>query len=88
MKKQIIDLVKKMAGHNYLYLDSVLQVKKSPHSPSASIWAIAISPDDNIWLMDANEQWFELEDSDINYSLVLSTLFQRVQTIYKNYQVS
>jgi hypothetical protein len=83
MKKIIIEKVKQMAGNNWLNLDDAIQVKKTPHSPACRIWAICISPDNVIYLMDNNEQSFPLEENDINHNLVIASLYQRVMLINK-----
>lgn len=84
-KQAIIEKVKQLAGNSYLFLDTAIEVKITPHSPSVNIWALCISPDDSIYLMDADEHWHELEETDLNYSLILATVYQRVNTIYKQF---
>lgn len=38
--------------------------------------------------MDGLETWNELEETDRNYSVVLQSLFQRMQAIYKTYKTA
>jgi hypothetical protein len=47
------------------------------------MWAVCVSPKDEIYLMDGLEQWHQLEETDDNYGFVLSTLYQRVNAYYK-----
>lgn len=88
MKSEIIKMVKRLAGHEFLYLDTKLQVKKTPHTIPVNVWAICVSPDDRIYLMDSNEESFELEEGDTDYSLVLNTVYQRIRMIYMQYQAA
>ena len=81
-------MVKQLAGHEFLYLETALVVKKTPHTYPLSVWAVSVSPANQIFLMDADEQWFELEEGDISYSLLIATLYQRVRTIYLQYQAA
>lgn len=86
LKTEIIEKVKRLAGNNFLYLDTALVVKETPHTIPVNVWAVCVGPDDEIYLMDADEQWERLEETDDNYQLVLSTVCQRVKFIYKQYQ--
>lgn len=88
MKKIIIEKVKQMAGNTFLFFEDAISVKKTPHSIPVKIWAIVISPDNVIYLMDSNEQSFPLEETDINYHLVIASLYQRVMSMYKAYQAA
>lgn len=83
MKEEIVRLIKEMVGHEFLYFDTSLLVKITPHTWPVQMWAVCVSPKHEIFLMDGFEQWHQLEETDINYSVILSTLFQRIQTIYK-----
>lgn len=82
MKKQILEMVKGLVGNEYLYFEDALTVKKTPHTSPVNIWAISVKGD-KIFLMDRNEQWFELEESDINYSLVVASLWARLKVMSK-----
>jgi hypothetical protein len=83
MKKLIIEMVRDMVGEgNYLYFEDALKVKKTPHSPEVRIWAICVK-DERIYLMDNSEQFFELEETDQDYNLVIASLFARMKVISK-----
>jgi hypothetical protein len=86
MKKLIIEQVKEMVGERYLYFDDAISVKKTPHSIPVKMWAVSISPDDVIYLMDSNQEWNPLEETDMNYHLVIASLYQRVVSIYKQFK--
>lgn len=83
MKKMIVDMVRAIVGKEYLYFEDALKVKKSPHTPEVNIWGICVSPDDEIFLMDANEEWYQLEGDDLNYNLVIASLWARMKVISK-----
>lgn len=82
MKKIIIEKVKQLAGNNYLYFEDAISVKQTPHSIPVKMWAVCVK-DDAIYLMDSDEQWHELAEGDVNYHLVMASLFQRVMFIQK-----
>lgn len=86
MYKEIVQLVKDLVNHEYLYFDTALQIKLSPHSWPLLMWAVCVSPSDQIFLMDGGEQWHQLEESDINSNKVIETLYQRVSLIHKQYK--
>lgn len=83
MKSKIVEIVKRISGNNYLYLEDPIVVKKTPHSIPVNLWAISVSPDNEIYLMDV-DGGYKLEETDRNYQLVLATLFQRVSMIDKH----
>jgi hypothetical protein len=85
--KMITDAVKGMAGIKELMFDTPISVKTSPHCVSVELYGIQVDDQDNIWLatMDwdgGSSQptvfWNLLEPTDMNYDLVLSSLYQRV----------
>jgi hypothetical protein len=83
MKQELINQVKNLVGEDgNLYFASSLLVKITPHTWPVQIWAVSVK-ENRIALMDGLQNWFELEETDKNYSVVLSTLYQRIQTIYK-----
>jgi hypothetical protein len=87
--KMITDAVKGMAGIKELMFDTPISVKTSPHAVfwNLELYGIQVDNHDNIWLatMDWNGNitqplliWTILEERDVNYELVLSSLYQRV----------
>lgn len=88
MKEQIVEMVKGLVGNEYLYFDTSLLIKLSPHTWPIQIWAVCVSPSNDIYIMDGFEQWEKLEESDRNYSEVLLTLFQRVSRIEKQFKTA
>jgi hypothetical protein len=88
MKETIIAMIKDLVGNEYLYFQTSLLVKITPHTWPVQIWAVCVSPKNQIFLMDGLETWNELEETDRNYSVVLQSLFQRMQAIYKTYKTA
>jgi hypothetical protein len=83
MKNLIIEMVLSMSGHNPVYFEDALTVKKSPHTPPINLWAVCVSPQNEILLMDNVQQWHLLEESDANYFLVIASLHARMKVISK-----
>ena len=88
MKEQTIEIIKGLVGNEYIYFDTSLLIKLTPHTWPVQIWACCVSPSNEIWLMTGYEEWFELEETDKNYDMVLATLFQRVSRIKKTYKTA
>jgi hypothetical protein len=76
--KQIAETVKAIVGHEYLYFDSAIQVKLSPHSHPVTLWGVCVSPLEKVYVMDSDEQWHEVK---AHKKTIIASLFQRVQLI-------
>lgn len=79
------EIVKDLVGHDYLYFDTAVEVKTSPHTYPFSAWAVSVSPKDELYAMDSDEQWHHVELEDVNASLVLSSLYQRLKLMRIDY---
>lgn len=88
MKQDVIKMVKDLVGHTYLYFDTALLIKLTPHTWPMAIWGVCVSPSDQVYLMDNAEQWHELKESDVNYSKALNSLYQRVKSIQSTYKTA
>lgn len=84
MLQEIINTVKGITGNEFLYLDTQLQIKKTPHSHPVNIWALAVDPHDRLWLMDADEFWWAFEGNE-DEKLITESLYQRVMSIKERY---
>ena len=80
-----IEIVKDLAGHEYLYFDDAVQVKLSPHTHPFSAWGVCVSPADELYLMDSNEEWHQIQLTDLNAPLMISTLYQRLSFMRRQY---
>ena len=80
MKNEIIRIVRNLVGYDYLYFDSSLILKLSPHTWPVMIDGICVSPVEHIYLLHGGE-WHQLEEQDRNYAKVLDSLYQRMKSI-------
>lgn len=80
-----VDIVKDLVGHDYLYFDTAVEVKVSPHTFPFAAWAVCVSPKDGLYVMDSNEQWHPVELSDLSAALVIGSLYQRLKLMRINY---
>lgn len=85
MFQECVDIVKELVGHEYLYFDSAIEVKVTPHSFPFNAWAVCVSPKDELFVMDSDEQWHKAELKDDNVTLVLASLYQRLKLMRVNY---
>jgi hypothetical protein len=82
---ECLDIVKDLVGNEYLYFESAVEVKVSPHSFPFAAWAVCASPKDELFVMDSSEQWHQVELSDDNASLVIGSLYQRLRLMRTRY---
>lgn len=82
---ECIDIIKSLVGHEYLYFDTAVEVKLTPHTYPFQVWAVAVSDKDAIYIMDNNEEWHQLKLDQQNAALVLGSLYQRLNVMRINY---
>jgi hypothetical protein len=85
MFQECIDIVKDLVGNEYLYFDEAVEVKTTPHSYPFNAWAVSVSPEDQLFVMDSDEQWHQLQVEDLNAVLVIGSLYQRLKLMRINY---
>lgn len=83
--QECIDIIRDLVGEDYLYFDTAVEVKMTPHSQPFNAWAVCVSPQDQLYVMDSNEQWHQAELQDINGSLVVGSLYQRLRLMRTRY---
>lgn len=83
--QECVDIVKELVGHEYLYFDTAIEVKTSPHSFPFSAWSVCVSPKDELFVMDSDEQWHQVELDDNNAALVIGSLYQRLRLMRIQY---
>ena len=83
--QECIDIVRNLVGNEYLYFDSAVEVKVSPHSFPFAAWAVCVSPKNELYVMDSNEQWHQVELNDEQASLVIGSLYQRLRLMRIQY---
>ncbi|MDB5207538.1 MAG: hypothetical protein JWR72_2613 [Flavisolibacter sp.] len=79
------EIVKDLVGHDYLYFETSVEVKVTPHTYPFSAWAVSVSPKDELYVMDADEQWHEVALEDMNAGLVIGSLYQRLKLMRISY---
>jgi hypothetical protein len=83
--RECVDIVKEITGHEFLYFDTAIEVKVTPHSFPFNAWAACVSPKDELFLMDSNDQWHKVELDDSNAALVIGSLYQRLKLMRISY---
>jgi hypothetical protein len=85
--RECIEIVKDLAGHEFLYFDTAIEVKITPHSFPFNAWAACVSPPpaDELFVMDNNEQWHQVELTDENAAMVIGSLYQRLKLMRISY---
>jgi hypothetical protein len=83
--EECIDIVRSLAGNEYLYFDSAVEVKITPHTHPFDAWAVCVSPKEELYVMDSNEQWHQVALTDMNAALVIGSLYQRLKLMRINY---
>ena len=82
---ECVDIVKDLVGHEFLYFDTAIEVKVTPHSFPFNAWAVSASPKDELFVMDSDEQWHQVELDDSNAALVIGSLYQRLKLMRVSY---
>jgi len=83
--QECVDIVKGLAGHEFVYFETAIEVKVTPHSFPFNAWAACVSPKDELFLMDSNEEWHQVELDDDNSALVIGSLYQRLKLMRVDY---
>jgi hypothetical protein len=80
--QEIAHIVSALVGEEYLYFDTELQVKKSPHDEQALfMWAVC-AREKAVYLMDSNQTWHRVHE---HHHLVMASLYQRIKLLEKRY---
>ena len=82
-----VDTVKELVGYEFLYFDRAIEVKVTPHSFPFNAWAVCVSPPpaDELFVMDSDEQWHQVELTDDNAAFVIGSLYQRLKLMRISY---
>ena len=83
--QECVDIVKELVGHEFLYFETAVEVKVTPHSFPFNAWAVCVSPKDELYVMDSDEQRHEVELEDDNGALVIGSLYQRLKLMRVRY---
>jgi len=82
---ECVEIVKELVGHEFLYFDTAIEVKVTPHSFPFNAWAVCVSPNNELFVMDSDEQWHQVELTDDNAALVIGSLYQRLKLMRISY---
>jgi hypothetical protein len=82
MLSEIIEMVKRVGekdkGGFFICFDTEVLVKTTPHTEAFHAWAVCVSPGDELWVMDSEEDWYKVQERD---TLLIPSLYQRISTI-------
>lgn len=79
------DIVLGLVGHEYLYFNNAVEVRVSPHSFPFNAWAVCVSPAGDLYVMDSEEQWHQVETGSTNAALIIGSLYQRLKMMRMHY---
>jgi hypothetical protein len=85
MYQACADIVKDLVSNEYLFFDAAVEIKLTPHSFPFHAWGVCVSPNDVLYIMDAEQEWHELTVEDRNAALVIGSLYQRLQMMRTKY---
>ena len=83
--QECIEIVKDKVGQDYLYFDSAVEVKITPHTPSFAAWAVCVSPKDELYVMDADEAWHKVALEETLAPMVIVSLYHRLRLMRIQY---
>jgi len=82
---ECVEIIKDLVGNDYLYFNNAVEVKTTPHSFPFNAWAVCVSPKNELYVMDSDEQWHKTELNDSNAALVIGSLYQRLKLMRISY---
>lgn len=80
-----VEIVKDLVGNDYLYFDTSIEVKTSPHTYPFSAWGVCVSPKDELYVMDSDQEWHKIEPYVGNAPLIVASIYQRLQLMRRQY---
>lgn len=78
--QSIADLTQENFNGKKLFDDPV-RVKNSPHSWPINIHGVEVGPGSGIWLMDNDQKWHKLEETNITAPLIANSILQRIKLL-------
>lgn len=78
MYQQIAKAIQSLVGNEYLYLDSPIVVRS--YFPAADYrgWALCVSPDGTIYIMDAYQQWESVSEED---EMMIGVVWEKMKSM-------
>lgn len=77
----VATMVIHLVGREYLLFETAVQVKLTPHSAPFNAWGACVGPKNELYVMDSDEQWHQLTETDTNAEQMISSLYQRLQML-------
>jgi len=84
--KECASIIKELVGYKYLYFDTEVEVKTTPHTPPFKAWAVSVSPDAVMYAMDGDEEWHKVEEDKKTDALLIGSLYQRLRLMRIQYK--
>lgn len=85
MLKAIATIMRELCSHDHLYFDTPLKVKRAPNAPALHFWAASVSPAGDVYVMDADQEWHQVEQREQD-AQVMESLFHRVRFLKQQLQ--
>lgn len=82
MLEETLATINELAGHEYLYFDSAIIIRKSPIE--ISIWGVCVSNDERLMVMDSLQEWYPVHES--RDRLILELVNRKVKQVAKQYK--
>jgi len=83
--RECLEIIRSLVENEYLYFDQAVEIKITPHSHALLVWAVVVSPNDELYVMDGNEAWHQVSVEDQNAMLLIGSLYQRLKMMRINY---
>ncbi len=82
---ECINIIKSLVGNEYLYFDQAVIIKLTPHTPAYYAWAVSVSPANELYIMNNNEEWNQLTIEQHNAQQIIGSLYQRLKSMRIDY---
>ena len=83
--QECLEIIKDLVSNDYLYFDTSVEIKITPHTNTFSLWAACVSPQNELYVMDNHEQWHKLELNDNHAAIIVGSLYQRLKLMRIQY---
>jgi hypothetical protein len=85
MLQEIKNIIRQVAGENFLYLDEEITIVRIPNCLTTSINAVCVGPGDTLWVMDSLEQWYPVDE--MKDHVIIEKLLWPMREIEAQYRV-
>ena len=73
-------MVQAMVGSSYLHFQTPIVIQTTtPHMPPIRLWAVCADAKDDLYVMNEEEQWHQVEDRD---QVIIPALHHRVRHLH------